>query len=172
MGFLTGPEIVRRRELGDIVIDPFDPEKVNPNSYDLTLSHEYGTYRDNAHWDVRNPSELRKFTIPENGIIFGPEILYIGSTIERAGSSKLVPIINGKSSLGRLGIAVHVTAGFGDIGFCRQWTLEITCVHPVTIYPGMRICQISFQEPVGEILLYKGRYVHHNGPTGSKAEPK
>ena len=65
-----------------------------------------------------------------------------------------VPMILGRSSVGRLGITVHITSGFGDIGFCGYWTLQLTCVKRVRIYPGMKICQIFYHDVLGEYDTY------------------
>jgi len=106
--------------------------------------------------------------IPEDGMILWPGILYLGRTVEVIGSSKFVPIVEGRSSVGRLGIHVHVTAGFCDIGFRGTITLEIHVVHPVRIYPNIPICQAYFLRPEGEIELYKGRYQDQVDPTPSR----
>ena len=169
--FLTGPEIVRRRANGQIVIDPFDPAHVNPNSYDLTLGNGVGIYQEIDRWDVRNPPALKTFTGSDDGVWYlDPGYLYLMSTVERVGAHSLVPIINGKSSTGRLGLSIHCTAGFGDVGFFGTLTLEISVIHPLTVYAGMRICQISFQEVVGEIQPYRGRYQGQSEPTGCRVD--
>lgn len=81
----------------------------------------------------------------------------------------LVPMLIGRSSIGRLGLAVHVTAGFGDIGFSGRWTLELLAAHPIRVYPGMEICQISYEEIEGEVLEgYHGKYQDQRGATPSR----
>jgi len=171
--FLTGPEILKRWKSGEIVIDPFDPEKLNPNSYDVTLSDVIGVYEfshgrqviDTANLDNLH---LNKYPISRIGYILRPGTLYIASTVEKIGAHKLTPMLHGKSSLGRLGLSVHVTAGFGDTVFFGQVTLEISVIYPTIVYAGMRIGQISFQETVGEIKPYEGRYQNQSGPTESR----
>ena len=175
--FLTGPEIYRRWKREEIVIDPFNVTKLNPNSYDVTLADTIGWYEPKIRRngilidtnELNNPNlKFEQIKIPKYGTVLKPGALYLASTVERIGAHKLVPILNGKSSLGRLGISVHVTAGFCDVGFFGTVTLEITVVHPVVVYAGMRIGQISFQEVVVEIKPYEGRYQGQQGPTESR----
>ena len=152
---LTGQEILRRFTK-DILITPFDPKKLNPNSYNLTLFPELKIYTN----QIIDPKNLKTETIeiPKHGLVLQPNILYLGSTNEYTETYNLVPKIDGRSSIGRLGISVHVTAGFGDIGFKGKWTLEIFVIQPVIIYPNMEICQISYYIPYGDITNYDGRY--------------
>ena len=141
---LSGHEI--RNHLGtDIVIDPFDERHLNPNSYNLTLHDELMTYEE-VVLDMAKANRVRRLTIPPEGLVLGPNQLYLGRTVERTETHNLVPMIEGRSSVGRLGLFVHVTAGFGDVGFCGYWTLEMFAVQPVRIYPGVPICQIFYHE--------------------------
>lgn len=91
-----------------------------------------------------------------------PGIGYLMHTKERVATSCYVPVIDGKSSLGRLFVKAHETAGFGDPGFDGQYTLEITSVFPVILYAGMRICQVRFHTMRGETNLYRGHYQGDN----------
>ncbi|MCA9240824.1 MAG: dCTP deaminase, partial [Planctomycetales bacterium] len=126
---LSGDEI--RSHLGtEIVIEPFDEAKLNPNSYNLTLHDEIMTYEE-VVLDMRKPNRVKRLTIPPEGLVLGPNQLYLGRTAERTETHNLVPMIEGRSSIGRLGLFVHVTAGFGDVGFCGYWTLEMFAVQPV-----------------------------------------
>ena len=152
---LTGQEILRRFTK-DILITPFDPKKLNPNSYNLTLFPELKIYT-NQIIDPKNIT-IETIEIPKHGLVLQPNILYLGSTNEYTETYNLVPKIDGRSSIGRLGISVHVTAGFGDIGFKGKWTLEIFVIQHVIIYPNMEICQISYYIPYGDITNYDGRY--------------
>ncbi|QGJ70743.1 Deoxycytidine triphosphate deaminase [Planctomycetales bacterium 10988] len=154
---LTGPEI-RRRMNQDIFIDPFNPDQLNPNSYNLTLHNELMTYEE-VVLDMRKPNRVRRHEIPEDGFVLQPNTLYLARTKERTQTHNLVPMIEGRSSIGRLGLFVHVTAGFGDVGFCGYWTLEMFAVHPVRIYPGIQICQIFYHQVEGPIQEYRnGKY--------------
>jgi len=163
---LSGLEIKKR--IGkDIVIAPFNEDQVNPNSYNLRLDDTLKVYTGD-YLDPKKENEFKTIKIPEEGLLLQPGELYIGSTIEYTESHGLVPCLSGRSSIGRLGINVHATAGFGDIGFCGTWTLEIFVVKPVMVYPKMKICQIYFEEVQGEYENYKGKYFKQNGPITSK----
>lgn len=150
---LSGEEI--RAQLGsNIVIDPFDEAKLNPNSYNLSLHHELMIYEE-VEVDMRRPNRVRRLEIPDEGLVVQPGQLYLGRTAERTETRNLVPMIEGRSSIGRLGLFVHVTAGFGDVGFRGYWTLEMFAVQPVRIYPGVPICQIFYHGIRGAITEYK-----------------
>jgi dCTP deaminase len=157
---LSGHEIQQR--LGTtIVIDPFDPSRLNPNSYNLTLHDELMVYEELV-LDMRRPSRVRRFAIPPEGIVLQPSRLYLGRTAERTETRDLVPMIEGRSSIGRLGLFVHVTAGFGDVGFCGYWTLEMFAVQPVRIYAGVAICQIFYHDIRGDYTPYASDKYQHN----------
>jgi dCTP deaminase len=199
---LSGREIARQLELGAIEIDPFDPKRINPASVDLTLGPTVAVYDrfTTKSWTSRQPYDgndlkyleqmvlsgkgyghdtksqlvVRRYTIdPELGWVLNPGVGYLMHTAERVSTNHFVPIIDGKSSLGRLFIQVHVTAGYGDPGFSGQYTLEVTSKFPVRVYPGMRICQMRFNLINGEITSYQrsGSYtgVRASGPVESHA---
>jgi dCTP deaminase len=105
---------------------------------------------------------VERLRIPEEGLVLTPNQLYLGRTIERTETHNLVPMIEGRSSIGRLGLFVHVTAGFGDVGFCGYWTLEMFAVQPVKIYPRVPICQIFFHQIAGDITEYSSDKYQHN----------
>ncbi len=149
---LSGDEI-RNRIGGDIVIEPFNDAQLNPNSYNLTLHNEVMTYEE-VVLDMRQPNRIRRIAIPDEGMVLSPNQLYLARTAERTETHNLVPMIEGRSSIGRLGLFVHVTAGFGDVGFCGHWTLEMFAIQPVRIYPGIPICQIFYHEITGNIQEY------------------
>jgi dCTP deaminase len=157
---LSGQEI--RRLLGDqIVIDPFDESRLNPNSYNLTLHDELMVYEE-LILDMRKANRVRRISIPPEGIVLSPGQLFLGRTAERTETHGLVPMIEGRSSIGRLGLFVHVTAGFGDVGFCGYWTLEMFAVQPVRIYAGVAICQIFYHDIKGSYTDYQSdKYQHH-----------
>lgn len=154
-------EMIRQKLGSDIRIDPFDPRNLNPNSYNLTLHDEILTYEE-VVLDMRKSNRVRRLTIPPSGLVLNPNQLYLGRTIERTETHNLVPMIEGRSSIGRLGLFVHVTAGFGDVGFCGYWTLEMFAVQPVRIYPGVAICQIFYHQIVGDIREYSSDKYQHN----------
>jgi dCTP deaminase len=157
---LTGHEI-RERLDRDIVIEPFDAANLNPNSYNLSLHDELMVYEELV-LDMRRSNRVRRLTIPEEGLVLSPGQLYLGRTAERTETHNLVPMIEGRSSIGRLGLFVHVTAGFGDVGFCGYWTLEMFAVQPVRIYAGVAICQIFYHQICGDITEYASDKYQHN----------
>jgi dCTP deaminase len=157
---LSGKEI-RRRMGRDIVIDPFDESRLNPNSYNLALHGELMVYEE-VVLDMAKANLVRRVQIPPEGLVLSPHQLYLGRTVERTETHNLVPMIEGRSSIGRLGLFVHVTAGFGDAGFCGYWTLEMFAVHPVRIYPGVPICQIFYHEVTGDITEYASKYQNNH----------
>lgn len=157
---LSGSQILE--QLGtDIVIDPFEPKRLNPNSYNLTLHDELMVYEE-VVLDMAKANRVRRVSIPDEGLVLSPNQLYLGRTAERTETHRLVPMIEGRSSVGRLGLFVHVTAGFGDVGFCGYWTLEMFAVQPVRIYPHVPICQIFYHEITGDITEYDSKYQHNH----------
>lgn len=162
---LTGKEIAEQKKKGNIIISPWDDKNINPNSYNLHLHDELVVYnRDllDMKWD--NPYTTIK--IPETGYILKPGQLYLARTEEYTETTgNLVPMLEGRSSIGRLGLFVHVTAGFGDTGFRGYWTLEMHCVKPIRIYPHIGVCQIYYHTTKGEITEYgaSGKYQMNHG---------
>ena len=130
---LSGKEIINRQG-NDIIIDPFNEKQVNPNSYNLKLHNELVVY-DSDILDMKKDNTGTKMIIPEEGLLLESNKLYLGRTVEYTETHNLIPMLEGRSSVGRLGLFVHVTAGFGDVGFKGYWTLEIFCVQPIKIYP-------------------------------------
>lgn len=159
---LSGKEI--KKQIGnEIIIDPFYESRINPNSYNLTLHNELLIY-DNNILDMKKSNPTKKIIIPEDGLLLEPNMLYLGRTIEYTKTEKYIPMLEGRSSTGRLGLFIHVTAGFGDIGFAGYWTLEIFSVQPVIIYPNVEICQIYYHTISGDYDLYKsGKYQNNTG---------
>lgn len=188
-GILSGLEIKGAIERGEIEIDPFQPDHVsfgdrlNPASYDLTLGRKVAVYRGVVRgdfdrpmphlppgynlypgdgWiDAAKPNEVVEYEMTDGEPFYlRPGVGYLMHTEERVTTDRYVPIIDGKSSIGRLFAFIHVTAGYGDPGFNGQYTLEVTTVHPLLVYPGMRFCQMRFHTVVGEVESYqkKGNY--------------
>ena len=157
---LSGQQI-RERLDDDIVLEPFEESRLNPNSYNLTLHNELMIYEE-VVLDMRKANRVRRITIPPEGYVLNQSQLYLGRTVERTETHNLVPMIEGRSSVGRLGLFVHVTAGFGDVGFCGYWTLEMFAVQSVRVYPGVPICQIFYHEITGEITEYHSDKYQHN----------
>lgn len=159
---LSGKEI--KNKLGkEIVIEPFSENQLNPNSYNLRLHHELLVY-DEEVLDMKKENKFKKLVIPEDGLVLEPGKLYLGRTIEYTATDKYVPMLEGRSSIGRLGLFIHITAGFGDVGFSGFWTLEIFCVQPIRIYSGVEICQIYYHSVEGEYEKYtSGKYQNNEG---------
>tara|TARA_A100001015_G_scaffold268873_1_gene320062 strand:- start:105 stop:632 length:528 start_codon:yes stop_codon:yes gene_type:complete len=157
---LSGKEIESRID-NDIIIEPFDKKRINPNSYNLSLHNELLIYKDST-LDMKKDNEVEKLTIPSNGLVLETNRLYLGRTVEYTETKDLVPMLEGRSSIGRLGLFVHVTAGFGDVGFKGFWTLEIFCIQPVKIYPSVEICQVYYHTIEGEIKNYSSQKYQNN----------
>jgi dCTP deaminase len=152
---LTHDEIIKQVNEGRIVIEPFDINCVGTNSYDVHLGDKLLVY-DCEELDCKKNNPVKEIMIPEEGYVLKKGEFYLGTTVEKTRTDFHIPEINGKSSVGRLGISVHITAGFGDIGFDGKWTLEITAEKDVRVYRGMRIAQLIFNQPFGNIShLYR-----------------
>jgi dCTP deaminase len=148
---LSDKEILEQIQLGKIVIEPFQRECLGSNSYDVHLSKYLAVYRDSV-LDAKKENPLIEWEIPYEGFVLQPGELYLGSTLEYTETHDFVPFLEGKSSVGRLGIDIHATAGKGDVGFCNYWTLEISVTRPVRVYAGMPIGQIIYFQVKGEVL--------------------
>jgi dCTP deaminase len=159
---LSGREI--KNKMGkDILIEPFDEKLVNPNSYNLRLHSDLLVY-ENEVLDMKKENKVKKLVIPENGLVLEPRKLYLGRTVEYTKTDRYVPMLEGRSSIGRLGLFIHVTAGFGDVGFSGYWTLEIFCILPIKVYPNVQICQIYYHSIEGEYDKYiSGKYQNNTG---------
>jgi len=172
-GILSDNEIRTAYANGKIVVDPFNPEHLNPTSLDLTLGDGVAvytnwveafevpktTYEDGRYFcilpngmiNVKQEPGVARFTISHQGWLLKPGIGYLMHTRERVWTESFVPVLDGKSSIGRLFVKVHETAGYGDPGFNGQYTLEVTAQHPIRVYAGMRICQIRFHTIAGAV---------------------
>jgi dCTP deaminase len=148
---LSDSEILKEIELGNIVITPFDKEQLGSNSYDVRLGSKLSVYKD-YELDAKKHNEIITFDIPEFGFVLQPDKFYLGTTLEYTETFNHVPLLEGKSSTGRLGISIHITAGLGDESFKGNWVLEITCEQPVRIYAGMPIGQLVYHTIKGEVI--------------------
>ncbi|MEP6617489.1 MAG: dCTP deaminase [Ginsengibacter sp.] len=135
-----------------IIIEPYDRQYLGSNSYDVHLGKFLATYTDKV-LDAKTHNQIRHFEIPGEGFILHPGELYLGVTQEYTETHSHVPFLEGKSSTGRLGIDIHATAGKGDVGFCGNWTLEISCKIPVRVYSGMPIGQLIYFPVDGEVAV-------------------
>lgn len=163
---LTGEAITSAVRTGDVVISPFRPEQVSPNSYDFRLGNRCAHYVE-SHLDAAKPNPVFEYIIPTEGFIANPNTLYLINTEETIGSNKFVPIIRGRSSAARLGIFIHITADLIDIGSIGQLTLQVHTVRPVRLYPSMLIGQVTFWTVQGPITCYAGKYRDAKRPTAS-----
>lgn len=148
---LTDIQILEAIECGDIIITPFDRDCLGTNSYDVHLAPHLAVYKDES-LDAKLHNEIEHFEIGPEGFVIQPGELYLGVTTEYTETHCAVPFLEGKSSVGRLGIDIHATAGKGDVGYCNTWTLEISCVKPVRIYAYMPIGQLIYFTVNGEII--------------------
>jgi dCTP deaminase len=137
-------------ESRDIVIEPYDRECLGTNSYDVHLSPHLACYVDEVI-DAKKHNQVEHFEISPSGIVLNPGKTYLGSTLEYTETRRFVPFLEGKSSVGRLGIDIHATAGKGDVGFCNHWTLEISVSQPVRVYAGMPIGQLIYFGVEGDV---------------------
>lgn len=154
---LSGKEIIKHQGK-DLEITPFSLDQVNPNSYNLRLFNEMLVY-DEPVLDMKKQNAYHKIIIPEEGLVLTPGKLYLGRTVEHTRTDNFIPMLEGRSSVGRLGLCIHITAGFGDVGFNGFWTLELYCVQPIRIYAGVEICQIYYHTIDGDFDPYKsGKY--------------
>ena len=147
---LSDKAILEAMESGAIVVEPFDRHALGTNSYDVHLSKHLATYTSEV-LDARQHNKVHHFEIPEEGYVLRPGTVYLGATLEYTETHKHVPFLEGKSSVGRLGIDIHATAGKGDVGFCNHWTLEISVAQPVRIYAGMPIGQLIYFHVEGDV---------------------
>jgi dCTP deaminase len=165
---LTGSEIHCQLQAGALHIDPFDAQYLNPNSYNFHLGSTVVVYQERI-LDTGKENLTSSFEMTEEGYILQPERLYLGHIEESMGSELFVPIIKGRSSIGRLGLFISITADLIDLGAYGQWTLQMHAIQPVRIYPGMGIGQITWWVPQGEKQLYHGKYQNVKGPQASQS---
>ena len=208
---LSDSSILKEIENGNILIEPFNRDNLNPCSVDLTISSKYRIYNrkkvivgstkdvprhvaDNPdsfslkfenserplqfsylkELDVKFANEVEEYEMPEEGLVLMPNQVYLYCCNERIGvNGNIRAKVEGKSSLGRLGLFVHVTAGFIDTGFEGSLVLELVATVPLRIYPNMKICQIEYARVEGEVLegydkKAGSKYMNQSGVTESK----
>lgn len=168
---LTDTQILEEINAGSIVIEPYDVSCLGSNSYDVHLGATLATYKDEI-LDAKKHNQIEMFTIPEEGFVLLPNVLYLGVTQEYTETHKHVPFLEGKSSVGRLGIDIHATAGKGDVGFCNYWTLEISVKQPVRVYAGMPIAQLIYFTTEGDVktLYSQKKNAKYNAKTPNPVE--
>ena len=166
---LNGDEILDAVQRGDIVISDFDESRLNPNSYNLRLDKTRMGYRRDRLLDMareNKPDIVVEMT--KDGYVLDPSMFYLGNTVEETETHKYVPMIEGRSSVARLGMGIHLTAGFGDVGFKGTWTLEIFTQTRLKVYPDVDICQIFYHEITPTTRKYIGKYNNQKQPQPSR----
>jgi len=164
---LSGKQIIEEVREGNIFITDFDETHINPNSYNLKLHNKLLIYTEPV-LDMKKNNPTRELIIPPEGLVLKPGELYLGRTVEYTETIGFVPKLDGRSSIGRLGVFTHVTAGFGDNGFKGYWTLEIKAVKPIRVYADVEFVQIYYNTLKGELTEYKnGKYQSNDGVQSS-----
>ena len=148
---LSDSAILKAIDSKEIVIKPFRRECLGSNSYDVHLGDMIGIYEDEV-LDSKKDTPCNYYYLNEEGFTLQPGRVYLASTEEYTESTTHVPFLDGKSSIGRLGLFIHATAGRGDVGFKNFWTLELVPTQPVKIYKGMKIGQLFFYVTDGEVM--------------------
>lgn len=162
---LTAARISEEIEAGAIVVSPFRPGQLNGSSYSFRLGEELFEPASDAHLPDQHAE--RVLPIKDEGVRLEPGRLYLGTTQETIGSRSYVVLLGGSREAARLGIFVQLSANLGNLGDAHRWTLELTCVQPVTIYPKMLIGRVIFCVPQGDIEFYSGEYTKHSRPMGN-----
>lgn len=150
---LTRQAISKAVAEGDILIDPFEPERLSPNAYDWRLGDRIRICDDEL--DAAAPTSYIEISIPPEGVVLEPGRLYLGVTHERTKSERFAQLINGDRTVGGLGIWVHISAPLGHVGHAIRWTLEIQVAQPVRVYPYMTFGKIVFLETFGHQASYQ-----------------
>ena len=163
---LTGPEIAKQVRAGKITISPFDENLLNPNSYNFRLGDLVRCYND-IPLDPRRHNNYLEYRLPADGLVLEQNFLYLVNTLEVMGSEHYAPTFAARSSIARLGLFINLSASLGDIGFVGQWTLQLYATNAIRVYPGMKIGQIMWWVPKGDIVLYRGKYQGSRGPQTS-----
>lgn len=156
---LTGPKIIEEYKAGHITLDPFIPEQINPNSVDYRIGPDLKQF---DYFDG-NKAVFKTIPFPEEGVVLQPHEMYLGHTLEVIGSSKYAMSLIGRSSLGRLGLFLQVSADLGHTTSSHQWTLEIVATKPIRIYPNMKIGQVSFWKNKGDLKVSPKTYALLSG---------
>ena len=160
---LTGDYIFKELLKGNISIYPFKRSQINPNSYNYRLGKTIKVFDK----FVNGKSVFKKVVIPKSGYLLEPGKMYLGNTYEFIGSKKYAMSLIGRSSMGRLGLFLQVSANLGHTTSYHRWTLEMVALKPIKIYPEMIIGQVSFWTNLGRIYKYGGKYAKINKPQES-----
>jgi dCTP deaminase len=159
---LTGSKIAEGVRLGSIIIDPFHEGQLNPNSYNYRLGEQLLLKGEDGKYET--------IDIPQDGVVLESHRVYLGSTYETLGSRDYAMSLIGRSSTGRLGLFLQISADLGHTGSVHKWTLEIVAAKKIRLYPRMIIGQISFWENYGKVSPYLSGYSSYSLPRISKLE--
>jgi dCTP deaminase len=162
---LTAEKISAEVKAGNIAISPFSADNLNPSSYSYHMGDEI--LEQSVDYDGNETSAGEPIPIAESGVLVQPKRLYLTNTHQHIGSRKYVILLSGCRSVAQLGLFVQLSANLGNLGDAHRWTLELTCVQPVRIYPGMLIGLLTFWDPQGAITYYSGQYTAHSRPVGN-----
>ncbi len=162
---LSGLKIEKEIQNGNINIEPFKEDSLNPNSYNYCLGNVLYEINDEVI-DPKEKTQYKEIKLTKKGYVLKPNKLYLANTFEKIGSKKYVTQLIGRSSIGRLGLFLQVTAPLGHIGCYHNWTLELKTVEPLRVYPYMKIGQVTFWKLTGKktITYETGKYNKHNKP--------
>jgi len=157
-----------RHIMPDIVIEPFDEKYCGPNSYDVHLADELLFYKSGLELPAKDENVTTKVVIPPEGFVLQPGDFCLAATTEYTETRNLVPMLEGRSSMGRIGLQIHPGSGFGDVGYCGKWTMPMKNVsqNPIRIFPNMKIGQLYYEPVSHDHTLYRGKYL---GSTGAAA---
>ncbi len=159
---LTGKKIASELEAGHITISDFSLDRLNPNSYNYRLGQELKVF---AGVSELGEPLFEDELIPESGYLLKPGMTYLGVTEEIIGSSKYAMSLIGRSSMGRYGLFLQISANLGHTTSCHRWTLELMACKPIILYPSMNVGQVSFWNNTGPIECFGKRYANFNAPT-------
>lgn len=161
---LVGRQILLEQGNGNITITPFSEDQINPNSYNYRLGRYLKVSEDNGEKFWFHTIDLCDYI---NGYTVTPGQIYLGSTYESIGSNKYAMSLIGRSSIGRYGMFLQISANLGHTGSSHHWTLEIVPTHPIILYYRMIIGQVSFWTNDGTGFRTSHRYNQFNEPTES-----
>lgn len=165
---LSRQEILNNVKAGKINVSPFDESLLNSNSYDYRIDSKLLEI-DSLPINPKCETSYREIDFTDDGYVLSPNKVYLANTYEEIGSYEFVPLLIGKTELGKLGLFLQITADLGNLGAKHRWTLELKAVQPIKIYPMMRIGQVSFWKVCGERdKFYDGKYDKFSGPKSSE----
>lgn len=192
-GILTASEIERQVNLGNINIENFSKKRLNPNSYNIRIGSiiktivpnrflSYEEIKDMCPFrdgnievsgmrviDPKKPIETLDYVFGSDGVLLIPGQHYLIPTFERISTDKFITKLTGRSTSGRMSISTFQSANFGDLGFSGVWTLQVSVMIPIIIYPNSELVQAYFLVPFGDVdVLYHGKYQNSNDAVGPR----